>query len=61
MELTPQDKRLIMEARLLNVFADERFGKKRIVDSPDMTKMQKEILDLFITMHNEGLFSCERT
>lgn len=54
-DLTPEDKRMVIEGRLLNIFTDKRFGGKRIVDSKEMKLMQKVIIDEFIKMRNEGL------
>ena len=54
-DLSDEDKRLVVEGRLLNIFTSPRYGGKRIVESPVMNKMQKEIVDEIYKMHNEGL------
>lgn len=54
-DLTPEDKRMVIEGRLLNIFTDKKYGGKRIVESPLMKQMQKSIIDEFIKMRNEGL------
>lgn len=50
-----EDKRMVIEARLLNIFTDKRFGGKRIVEGKVMAQMQKEIVDEFYKMRDEGL------
>lgn len=54
-DLTPEDRRMVIEGRVLNIFTDKRFGGKRIVDSKEMKLMQKVLIDEFIKMRNEGL------
>lgn len=54
-DLTPEDKRMVIEGRLLNIFTDKKYGGKRIVESALMKQMQKSIVDEFIKMRNEGL------
>lgn len=53
--LTPEDKRLVVEGRLLNIFTSPKYGGKRIVEAPIIRKMQEEIINEFYKMRNEGL------
>lgn len=53
--LSPEDKRMVVEGRLLNIFADPKYGGKRIVEGKLMTQMQKQIVDEIYKMSNEGL------
>lgn len=54
-DLTPEDKRMVIEGRILNIFTDKRFGGKRIVESKEMKLMQKTIVDEILKMRDEGL------
>ena len=54
-DLTDEDKRLVVEGRLFNIFTSTQYGGKRIVESPTMKKMQKEIVNEIYKMRNEGL------
>lgn len=54
-DLSPEDKRMIVEGRLLNIFTDAKYGGKRIVEGALMSKMQKSIVDEFYKMKSEGL------
>lgn len=49
------DKRMVIEARLLNIFTDKKYGGKRIVEGPLMSDMQKKIVDEIYKMRDEGL------
>lgn len=53
--LTDEDKRLVVEGRLLNIFTSPKYGGKRIKEDPVISKMQKEIIDEFYRMRAEGL------
>lgn len=54
-DLSPEDKRMVVEGRLLNIFTDTKYGGKRIVEGKLMTQMQKSILDEIYKMRAEGL------
>lgn len=53
--MNEDDKRMVIEGRILNIFTDKRFGGKRIVEGKVMAQMQKEIIDEFYKMRDEGL------
>lgn len=53
--MTDEDKRMIIEGRVLNIFTDKKYGRQRIVDTPIMQQMQKELIDEFYKMREEGL------
>lgn len=53
--LSPEDKRMVVEGRLLNIFTSAKYGGKRIKEGPEMTRMQKEIVNEFYKMRDEGL------
>lgn len=53
--LNDDDKRMVIEGRLLNIFTDTKYGGKRIVEGKVMTQMQKHIVDEIYKMRDEGL------
>lgn len=53
--LSPKDKKMVVEGRLLNIFTDAKYGGKRIVEGKLMTEMQKAIVDEIFKMSGEGL------
>lgn len=54
-DLSPEDKKMVVEGRLLNIFTDTKYGGKRIVEGKVMTQMQKQIIDEIYKMRDEGL------